>query len=43
MAKDKMCKTGKLSKEEVYECIKCGNKAKKEKHLCKPQIIEKKK
>jgi hypothetical protein len=40
MAKDKMCKTGKQAKEEVFVCGNCSRKAKKEKHLCKPLKIE---
>jgi hypothetical protein len=41
MPKDKMCKTGKVAKEELFECDKCVRKAEKEKHLCKPHEIKK--
>jgi hypothetical protein len=43
MAKDKMCKTERKVKDAVFVCEKCGSKAKKEKHLCKPQKIKKEK
>lgn len=38
----KMCKSidEKTSHTEInYECTKCHQKAKKEKHLCKPKMI----
>jgi len=36
-----ICKTGNRSEEDkaAYSCKKCGAKAKKEKHLCKPKKI----
>lgn len=41
MSSEKMCKAPRKAKEKNFECKKCGNKAKKEKHLCKPVKIEK--
>ena len=43
MAKDKMCEKERSFKEEVFVCEKCRRKANKEKHLCKPQKIQKEK
>lgn len=39
MAKKKRCKTAKKEDGSTarYVCKKCGQKAIKEKHLCKPQ------
>jgi predicted RNA-binding Zn-ribbon protein involved in translation (DUF1610 family) len=36
-----MCKSDAPEKEDKvkFTCKKCGAKAKKEKHLCKPKII----
>jgi len=33
-------KQEKQAKELMYECKKCGEKAHKEKHLCKPKKIK---
>jgi hypothetical protein len=41
MAKKRCNKKDDIPKEPKYECKKCGTKAKKKKHVCKPGKIKK--